>query len=207
MARGHSDARPCRRHRPWSGPWPSWPSLPSPALPGQVQTVGATAKGPLSARSVRAPVGPTLSLASLPRFAQVQGTSHRSTGMASLRALVCDDYSMVRETIRPLLVEAGFETIPEATLATEAISLAEMTQPDVIVLDLSLPGMSGLQAIPILRLVSPRSTVIVFSAYDIWREACVDGGASTYVDKGDLEALSDVLRQVATKGPVGRITP
>jgi DNA-binding NarL/FixJ family response regulator len=127
--------------------------------------------------------------------------------MPSLRALVCDDYSMVRETVRPLLVEAGFDVIREATLATEAISLAEMTQPDVIVLDLSLPGMSGLQAIPILRLVSPRSTVVVFSAYDIWREACVDAGASIYVDKGDLEALSDVLCQVATKGPVGRIAP
>ena len=127
--------------------------------------------------------------------------------MPSLRALVCDDYSMVRETIRPLLVEAGFEIIREATLATEAISLAELTQPDVIVLDLSLPGMSGLQAIPILKLVSPRSTVIVFSAYDIWRDACVDAGASAYVDKGDLESLSDVLCRVATKGPVGRITP
>jgi len=127
--------------------------------------------------------------------------------MPSLRALVCDDYSMVRETIRPLLVEAGFETIREATLATEAISLAEMSQPDVIVLDLSLPGMSGLQAIPILKLVSPRATVIVFSAYDIWRDACIDAGASAYVDKGDLEALSDVLCRVATKGPVGRITP
>src|SRR4029077_5619724 len=127
--------------------------------------------------------------------------------MASLRALVCDDYSMVRETIRPILVDAGFETVREATLATEAISLADMTLPDVISLSLSLPGMSGLQAIPILRLVSPRSTVIVFSAYDIWREACIDAGASTYVDKGDLEALADVRRQVATKGPVGRITP
>ena len=127
--------------------------------------------------------------------------------MATLRALVCDDYSMVRETIRPLLVEAGFEMVREATLATEAISLAEMTQPDVIVLDLSLPGMSGLQAIPILRLVSPRSTVIVFSAYDIWREACVDAGAAAYVDKGDLDALQSVLERVAAKGPVGRPLP
>ena len=127
--------------------------------------------------------------------------------MASLRALVCDDYSMVRETIRPLLVEAGFETVREATLATEAISLAEMCQPDVIVLDLSLPGMSGLQAIPILKLVSPRSTVVVFSAYDIWREACIDAGASAYVDKGDLQALDEVLRRAANKSPLGRITP
>jgi CheY-like chemotaxis protein len=126
--------------------------------------------------------------------------------MASLRALVCDDYSMVRETIRPLLVEAGFDIVREATLATEAISLAEMTQPDLIVLDLSLPGMSGLQAIPILRLVSPRSTVSVFSAYDIWRDACVDAGATAYVDKGDLEGLTDMLQQAATRGPVGRIT-
>jgi CheY-like chemotaxis protein len=127
--------------------------------------------------------------------------------MATLRALVCDDYSMVRETIRPLLVEAGFETVREATLATEAIALAEMTQPDVIVLDLSLPGMSGLQAIPILKLVSPRSVIVVFSAYDIWREACVDAGASAYVDKGDLEALQAVLQRAATKGPLGKTTP
>src|SRR3954462_7725968 len=161
-------------------------------------------KGPLSARSVRAPVGSHPIPA---RFAQVPGPIHRSTGMPSLRALVCDDYSMVRETIRPILVEAGFETVREASLATEAISLAEMSQPDVIVLDLSLPGMSGLQAIPILKLVSPRSTIIVFSAYVIWREACVDAGASTYVDKGDLEALSDALGRVATKTPLGRIIP
>jgi CheY-like chemotaxis protein len=119
--------------------------------------------------------------------------------MASLRALVCDDYSMVRETIRPLLVEAGFETVREATLATEAIALAELLQPDVIVLDLSLPGMSGLQAIPILRLVSPRSAIVVFSAYDIWRDASVEAGAQSYIDKSDLVTLQATLGQVATK--------
>ena len=124
--------------------------------------------------------------------------------MASLRAIVCDDYSMVRETIRPLLVEAGFDMVREATLATEAIALAELVQPDVIVLDLSLPGMSGLQAIPILRLVSPRSALVVFSAYDIWREASMEAGAHTYVDKSDLTRLQTVLGQLATKGPVGR---
>jgi CheY-like chemotaxis protein len=119
--------------------------------------------------------------------------------MASLRALVCDDYSMVRETIRPLLVEAGFETVREATLATEAIALAELFQPDVIVLDLSLPGMSGLQAIPILRLVSPRSAIVVFSAYDIWREASVEAGAHAYVEKSDLSTLQVTLANVAVK--------
>jgi len=123
--------------------------------------------------------------------------------MASLRALVCDDYSMVRETVRPVLVEAGFETVREATLATEAIALAELLQPEVIVLDLSLPGMSGLQAIPILRLVSPHSAIVVFSAYDIWRQAALDAGAGAYVDKTDLAALATVLDQVAT-GPLGR---
>jgi DNA-binding NarL/FixJ family response regulator len=123
--------------------------------------------------------------------------------MASLRALVCDDYSMVRETIRPILVEAGFETVREATLATEAIALAELLQPEIVVLDLSLPGMSGLQAIPILRLVSPRSAIVVFSAYDIWRQASVDAGAFAYIDKSDLEALEQVLTQVAA-GPMGR---
>ena len=123
--------------------------------------------------------------------------------MASLRALVCDDYSMVRETIRPVLVDAGFDSIREATLATEAIAMAERTQPDVVVLDLSLPGMSGLQAIPILKLVSPRSVVVVFSAYDIWREASLDAGAYSYVDKSDLAGLQTVLQRIASANPVG----
>ena len=117
--------------------------------------------------------------------------------MASLRALVCDDYSMVRETIRPVLVDAGFDSIREATLATEAIAMAEMTQPDVVVLDLSLPGMSGLQAIPVIRIVSPRSTIVVFSAYDVWREAALQAGAHHYVDKSDVPKLAGVLERVA----------
>jgi CheY-like chemotaxis protein len=115
----------------------------------------------------------------------------------SLRALVCDDYSMVRETIRPVLVDAGFDSIREATLATEAIAVAEMTQPDVVVLDLSLPGMSGLQAIPVIKVVSPRSTIIVFSAYDVWREAALQAGAYEYVDKSNVPRLQSVLERVA----------
>ena len=119
--------------------------------------------------------------------------------MASLRALVCDDYSMVRETIRPMLVDAGFDTIREATLATEAIAMAERTQPDVVVLDLSLPGMSGLQAIPVIRIVSPRSTIVVFSAYDVWREAALAAGAYEYVDKSNVPKLAGVLERVAAR--------
>src|SRR5438309_9271900 len=111
---------------------------------------------------------------------------------------------MVRETIRPVLVDAGFDNIREATLATEAIALAELTQPDVIVLDLSLPGMSGLQAIPILKLVSPRSAIVVFSAYDIWREASVEAGAHTYVEKTNLERLQGVLEAIAAQSQLPR---
>jgi len=122
--------------------------------------------------------------------------------VASLRALVCDDYSMVRETIRPVLVDAGFDSIREATLATEAIAMAEMTQPDVVVLDLSLPGMSGLQAIPVIKVVSPRSIIVVFSAYDVWREAALQAGAHDYVDKSDVPGLQGVLERVAA-----RVTP
>jgi two-component system, NarL family, invasion response regulator UvrY len=128
------------------------------------------------------------------------GVPHADTALvASLRALVCDDYSMVRETIRPVLVDAGFESIREATLATEAIAMAEMTQPDVVVLDLSLPGMSGLQAIPVIKVVSPRSTIVVFSAYDVWRDAALAAGAHHYVDKSNVASLQGVLERVATR--------
>ena len=77
---------------------------------------------------------------------------------------------MVRETIRPLLVEAGFEIIREATLATEAISLAEMTQPDVIVLDLAMPQMNGLQAAKEISRHSPDLPMLLLTVQNVSKE-------------------------------------
>src|SRR5207237_8208391 len=80
---------------------------------------GRCATRPLSARSVRAP-------AEKERTPQVAPPTFRTRDMAPLRALVCDDYSMVCETIRPLLLDAGIETGREATLATEDLPLCGM---------------------------------------------------------------------------------
>ena len=64
-------------------------------------------------------------------------------GDLTLRAVLCDDDATVRHVVRGIAEDCGFEVVGEAALALEALVLAEMTKAHVLVLDLSLRGMSG----------------------------------------------------------------
>lgn len=118
-------------------------------------------------------------------------------GRGARRALLCDDHATVREIVAEMLSDCGYEVVGQATLATEAIAFAESLQPDVIVLDLVLPGMSGLQAIPVLKVLAPHTAVVVFSAFEIYRDAALEAGALTFVDKTDMVGLDEMLRALA----------
>lgn len=69
--------------------------------------------------------------------------------------LVVDDSAMVRSTVRSALISDGFDVCREANNGREAIDLAERLSPDLIILDVSMPVMNGLQAAPHLRKVLP----------------------------------------------------
>lgn len=87
--------------------------------------------------------------------------------MAQIRILVVDDHAVVREGIRYLLSkDAGFDVVGEASDGDEALALTRELEPDVVVLDISMPGMSGLDVIGQLRSQSPRSRVLVLSIHD-----------------------------------------
>jgi DNA-binding NarL/FixJ family response regulator len=104
----------------------------------------------------------------------------------STRVLVVDDHAVVRSGIRSLLAaEPDFEVVGEASNARDAIFEARTLQPDVIVLDVVMPGESGIDVLPKLRREAPDAKVLILSMQDdprYVREA-LDQGADGYLLK------------------------
>src|SRR3954471_21390853 len=86
---------------------------------------------------------------------------------STIRVLIADDHAVVREGIRHVLShDEGFDVVGEASNGSEAVRLAQSLTPHVVVLDLSMPEMSGLQATARIREVAPDSCVLVLSIHD-----------------------------------------
>ena len=81
-----------------------------------------------------------------------------------MRLLIADDHTLFRQSLRNLLEVHGLEVLGEATNGREAIDLAIRLQPDVVLLDLSMPEMSGLEAIPRLREARPQTKIVILTA-------------------------------------------
>jgi DNA-binding NarL/FixJ family response regulator len=116
------------------------------------------------------------------------------------RVVICDDQSMFREVLRTVLeLEEGFEIVGEGCNGAEAIKLAGSLGPDVMLLDVAMPVMDGLEALPQIRAAAPDTGVVVLtglSSPEIRRRALA-AGAALVVEKGtDLEALTRAVREV-----------
>lgn len=86
---------------------------------------------------------------------------------AVIRVLVADDHAIVRTGIRHVLeTELGFSVVGEASNGTEALAIALELRPDVAVLDISMPGVSGLQTAAELRRRLPDTRILVLSMHD-----------------------------------------
>jgi DNA-binding NarL/FixJ family response regulator len=98
-----------------------------------------------------------------------------------IRVLVADDFAPWRCAIRSILTEnPEIEIIDEASDGLEAVRMCEESQPDMVLLDVHLPKMSGLEAARQIRVVSPGSKILFLSlkcSYDLMREALRIGAA------------------------------
>jgi DNA-binding NarL/FixJ family response regulator len=116
-----------------------------------------------------------------------------------LQILIADDSAHVRRLVSARLERTGrFDLVVTAGDANEAIGLAELMQPDVVLLDLSMPGLGGLEALPLLREVAPHTRVIVMSgaAADDMAVRALAAGAVGYLEKAtdpDLPAAIDAV--------------
>jgi DNA-binding NarL/FixJ family response regulator len=132
----------------------------------------------------------------------------QSTTTKTMTVLVVDDDPAIREMIRDVVeAESGWRLVGEATDGREAIHLAEELQPDVVVLDLMLPVMSGIDALPQIVHLAPHSTVVMLTAYPGAREL-IDAaalGAAATMEKTALTQLPAVIRELlgTAHGAVG----
>ena len=113
------------------------------------------------------------------------------------RIAIVDDLVENRELARIRLERAGHQIVGEATTGREAISLAAATEPDVVVLDVMMPEMNGLEALPEIVRASPRSRVVVFSSVPGLTLSEVERlGGHALLAKVDQFQLVDVVERV-----------
>ncbi len=117
------------------------------------------------------------------------------------RVMLVDDHTLVREGIRHILQGTpGFEVIAEAGDGETALRLAQSTRPDLVVLDLSLPGLSGLEVTTRIRESLPEIRVLILSVHDHQEYVlgAVRAGAQGYLRKDTSPAeLREALQAVA----------
>jgi two-component system response regulator NreC len=120
-------------------------------------------------------------------------------GDAPIRVLLVDDHALVREGIRQALPGPEFEVVGEAGNGTDALALAQRLRPDVVVLDISLPGESGIRTAARLRTEAPEVRVLILSVHDHpeYLLESARAGAHGYLRKDTLpEELRDAIRTV-----------
>src|SRR6478735_4492030 len=116
------------------------------------------------------------------------------------RVLVVDDHPLTREALAALLRSHGFELAGIAADGEEAIVTAAETQPDLVLLDLLMPGLDGLSALPRLRAAAPGCEVVVLTASGTEENllAAIRAGAAGYLLKSEPpERIVSFLRGVA----------
>lgn len=124
--------------------------------------------------------------------------------MANLRLLVADDHDVVRRGVRTLLEEQpGWEVAAEASDGREAVEKAKLVQPDVTILDLSMPELNGLEAArEILKTVQTKVLILTMYDSDPLIRQTLEAGARGYLLKSDagrdLVSAVDALRRNKT---------
>jgi DNA-binding NarL/FixJ family response regulator len=114
------------------------------------------------------------------------------------RVLLADDTADIRALLRIVLSRYGdeFEVVAEAADGSEAIAMTRAHDPDLVVLDLAMPVMDGLAALPAIRAASPDTRVVILSGYPQAQmgPAALEGGAVGYLQKGlSVTRLADEL--------------
>lgn len=114
---------------------------------------------------------------------------------------LCDDVPAMRLVVRAVLeLEEGLVVVGEAGDGRTALDELARLRPDVLVLDLSLPKLDGLEVLEALPALSPTTRVVVFSAYasEQIEAAVLARGARRYIEKGtDMDAVARAVREVA----------
>ncbi|MBV9831330.1 MAG: response regulator transcription factor [Marmoricola sp.] len=119
---------------------------------------------------------------------------------APTRVLVVDDSDQIRELVRHALDRAAdFEVVAEASDGEAGVAAAEAHRPGLVLLDIAMPELDGLQALPLIRSAVPDATVVMLSGFSEQDAAitAVENGAHAFIHKGlSVSHLLDQLRDI-----------
>jgi PAS domain S-box-containing protein len=137
--------------------------------------------------------------------APVPGASPDPSWNGGVRVLIVDDHQFLREgLIRILESEEGISVVGEAADGREAVLMAREVSPDVVIMDVTLPELSGIEATRLIRKERPSVRVIALSMHDRkdMEEGMLAAGASAYLTKGGpVEQLVQTIRQTNSIAP------
>jgi DNA-binding NarL/FixJ family response regulator len=102
------------------------------------------------------------------------------------RLLVVDDHDMLREALVELLVHAGFEVVGEAADGADAVALAKQLEPEVVLMDLRMPVLGGLDATRLIKDARPATQVVLLTAFEspALQQQAEEAGCFAYLVKG-----------------------
>jgi DNA-binding NarL/FixJ family response regulator len=119
----------------------------------------------------------------------------------SIGVLICDDVESIRALLGTVIeLHEGLRVVGEAKNGREAIAEAQRLQPDVILLDLSMPILTGLDALPEIKRVAPSAKVIVLSGFaaQMVEDDIVAHGADRFLEKGvHPDVITALIEEVA----------
>jgi len=117
--------------------------------------------------------------------------------MKSLRILIADDHEVVRRGLLALLAtQVGWEVVGEAVNGPEAVKKVNQIKPDVVIMDITMPVMSGLDATRLIMETAPQTKVLIFTMHDSEQmmQSALEAGARGYVLKSN--AASDLIAAI-----------
>jgi len=118
--------------------------------------------------------------------------------MSTVRVVVVDDSVSVRHALRSALgQEPNLEIVGEAADGQEGVDVCRTAQPDAVVLDVELPVMDGVHAIPHIQHAAPQATIAMLTSHPDNEQAAVAAGADAFFMKG-VNSLEDVAHFLAT---------
>ena len=121
-----------------------------------------------------------------------------------MRLLIVDDHAVIRRGIQSILrAWPEWEISGEASNGAEAVQLAASLKPEIVLMDISMPGMNGLEASRAIRKTNPEIKIILLTLHDSleWVETALHAGARGYLLKSETEnELIRALKTVAENG-------
>ncbi len=118
--------------------------------------------------------------------------------------LIADDSDLIRDRLKELISEVdGTEVVGETTNGPETLEAMGRLEPDVVILDIRMPGGNGIDALKMIKGEDPSPVVIMLTsyAYRLFRKRCLEAGAEYFFDKAmEFERVADVLEHLVCEG-------